>query len=110
MLARAERMAEPVFGADAALPADPFQVQQVVNENGAPLQQVERVAAEATSQGGDHAFSAVLRDCDVGCDLVIPIEDAWSIGRGDADVLADVSEGGAAGGRAWAFGEEPGQD
>src|SRR5271165_3361886 len=84
VLARRERL--------IAFPAEPLQIQHVVEEHRLALQQVQTVSAEATALGDDHPFAAAFWHFDLSGDREGPGQDTWCVSRGDAGHLTRVSE------------------
>src|ERR1700757_4694796 len=92
VLARFERLAQPVLGSDATLPTGALQVQQVIDEHWLALEQVKAIATEPSTHCGDYALSAGCRNRDFGSDGVIPVQETWSVANRNAHVLAHVDE------------------
>src|SRR5664279_596199 len=83
-----------------SLPLHAFKIDQVPREHWFALQHVEAVAAEAAALGDDHAFSAALRNLDLGLEVVRRIEDAGCVTVRCARDLTGVGKHGAAGAEA----------
>src|ERR1019366_5205844 len=92
VLARLERGAQPVLRAHAALPAEALQIEQVVHEHRLAFEQVETIAAEAPTQGHDHALRALLGNRDIRGYGVVLVQNARRIAEWNAGVFTRVSE------------------
>ncbi len=68
VLARRERV--------LAFPAEPLEIEEVVEEHRLALEQIKAIATEAATQGDDHSFGAALRNVHFGGDRIGLVQDA----------------------------------
>src|SRR5208282_2419388 len=104
VLARLELAAKRVLvdeAADAALPAEPLQIEEVVDKDRLAMLQEQAVAAEAAANGHDHPLSAAFGDGDLGCDGVVLVQDIGGITDGNPGLRTGEGEDGLSGGGAW---------
>ena len=93
-----------------SLPARALHVEEVIQEYGLVLQQIETVAAEAAALGDDHAFGTALGDVDLRREVERGVEYAWSVAVRRTGDLAGPSERRTAGGKARTGRDDPGRD
>src|SRR5271167_1941306 len=104
VLARLELATKRVLvdeAANAALPTESFQIEEVVDKDRLAMLQEQAVASEASANRHDHTLSAAFGDGDLGCNGVVLIQDVGGIIDGYASLYPGVGKDAASRRGAW---------